>query len=264
MWNDVLEWIADSTMNFAKEYRAQTCVGTLEAQLAANKRATKNLLAAIEQGIITPTTKERLLELEREQAVLVSRLAEEQASLLDYSRDDIISALSLYRNGNAEDKSCRFPKTLLYCFIGPPSQTVSFVLGCGSKAAPSPFYHLTAEVNSAYDNSLLRFELPRAPARAAGAASKVANRARRGTARMKQIRPPRVSLSLKFRRNCAAGRKAVLHSQGGLVSWLRSPEVAAKRGMAPFLKRLRCATGMPASGRRENCFHSFCVCGREL
>lgn len=85
-----------------------------------------------------------------------------------------------------------------------------------------------------------------------------------GTARMKQIRPPRVSMSLKFRRNCAAGRKAVLHSQGGLVSWLRSPEVAAKRGMASFLKRLRCATGMPASGRRENCFHSFCVCRREL
>lgn len=81
---------------------------------------------------------------------------------------------------------------------------------------------------------------------------------------MKQIRPPRASMSLKFRRNCAAGRKAVLHSQGGLVSWLRSPEVAAKRGMASFLKRLRCATGMPASGRRENCFHSFCVCRREL
>lgn len=81
---------------------------------------------------------------------------------------------------------------------------------------------------------------------------------------MKQICPPRASMSLKFRRNCAAGRKAVLHSQGGLVSWLRSPEVAAKRGMASFLKRLRCATGMPASGRRENCFHSFCVCRREL
>lgn len=104
MRDDVLEWIADSAMKFAKEYREQTCVGTLEAQLADNKRATKNLLTAIEQGIITPTTKERLLELEREQAVLVSRLAEEQASLLDYSRDDIISAMSLYRNGDVENK----------------------------------------------------------------------------------------------------------------------------------------------------------------
>ena len=105
MRDDVLEWLADSAMNFAREYREQTCVGTLEAQLADNKRATKNLLTAIEQGIITPTTKERLLELEREQAILVSRLAEEQASLLDYSRDDIISAMSLYRNGDVENKS---------------------------------------------------------------------------------------------------------------------------------------------------------------
>ena len=105
MRDDVLEWIADSAMNFAKEYRAQTCVGTLEAQLADNKRATKNLLTAIEQGIITPTTKERLLELEREQAVLVSRLDEEKASLLNYSRDDIISAMSLYRNGDVENKA---------------------------------------------------------------------------------------------------------------------------------------------------------------
>lgn len=105
MRDDVLEWMADSAMNFAREYREQTCVGTLEAQLADNKRATKNLLTAIEQGIITPTTKERLLELEREQAVLVSRLAEEQAALLDYSRDDFISAASLYRKGNIEDKA---------------------------------------------------------------------------------------------------------------------------------------------------------------
>ena len=105
MRDDVLEWIADSAMTFAKEYRNQTCIGSLETQLAENKQATKNLLTAIEHGIITSTTKDRLLELEREQAILVSRLDEEQASLLNYSRDDIISAMSLYKNGNIEDKA---------------------------------------------------------------------------------------------------------------------------------------------------------------
>ena len=105
MRDDVLEWIADSAMTFAKEYRNQTCIGSLETQLAENKQATKNLLTAIEHGIITSTTKDRLLELEREQAILVSRLDEEQASLLHYSRDDIISAMSLYKNGNIEDKA---------------------------------------------------------------------------------------------------------------------------------------------------------------
>ena len=55
-------------------------------------------------GIITESTKERLLELEREQAMLVSRLAEENASLISFSRDDIISAMHLYRDGSVDDK----------------------------------------------------------------------------------------------------------------------------------------------------------------
>ena len=81
--DDVMEWIADSAIQFAREYREQSSVGSLEAQLADNKRAVKNLLSAIEQGIITESTKGRLLELEREQAVLASKLAEENAALLN-------------------------------------------------------------------------------------------------------------------------------------------------------------------------------------
>ena len=102
--DDVMEWIADSAIQFAREYREQSSVGSLEAQLADNKRAVKNLLSAIEQGIITESTKGRLLELEREQAVLASKLAEENAALLNFSRDDVISALTAYRDGDIQDK----------------------------------------------------------------------------------------------------------------------------------------------------------------
>lgn len=103
--DDVIEWLADKAITWAKDYRSETGIGALEAQLAENKKATKNLLAAIEMGIITESTKERLLELEREQAMLVSKLAEENASLVSFSRDDIISALSLYRDGSVEDRA---------------------------------------------------------------------------------------------------------------------------------------------------------------
>lgn len=103
--DDVIEWLADKAIAWAKDYRGETGIGALEAQLTENKKATKNLLAAIEMGIITESTKERLLELEREQAMLVSRLAEENASLVSFSRDDIISALSLYRDGSVEDRA---------------------------------------------------------------------------------------------------------------------------------------------------------------
>lgn len=103
--DDVIEWLADKAIAWAKDYRGETGIGALETQLAENKKATKSLLAAIEMGIITESTKERLLELEREQAMLVSKLAEENASLVSFSRDDIISALSLYRDGSVEDRA---------------------------------------------------------------------------------------------------------------------------------------------------------------
>ena len=102
--DDVIEWLADSAMQFAKEYREQSSIGALEAQLADNKRSIKNLMKAIEQGIITETTKGRLLELEREQSKLAARLAEEDAALINFNRDDVISALSAYRDGDICDR----------------------------------------------------------------------------------------------------------------------------------------------------------------
>lgn len=103
--DDVAEWIADSVIAFAKDYKEGTLIDSLSARLEANKIATKNLLAAIEKGIITETTKNRLLELEKEQSVLDSKLKEEYASLLNFSRDDVISAIRLYQTGDVTDKS---------------------------------------------------------------------------------------------------------------------------------------------------------------
>ena len=99
-----IAWIADGAMDFQREAREETRIGQLEVQLTENKRAIKNIMAAIEQGIITPTTKDRLMELEREQTMINAHLRDEQASLLVYSRDEVISALTLYRSGDINDK----------------------------------------------------------------------------------------------------------------------------------------------------------------
>ena len=58
--DDVIEWIADSTVAYNKRQEESTHASILEDELTENKRAIKNIMAAIEQGIITPTTKERL------------------------------------------------------------------------------------------------------------------------------------------------------------------------------------------------------------
>lgn len=102
--DEVIEWIADSVCEYSKKQRRKSQVAILEKQLAENKKATKNLLNAIEQGIVTVTTKERLLELETEQSKISGLLAVERASVLAVDKEDIIVWLESFRNGDISNK----------------------------------------------------------------------------------------------------------------------------------------------------------------
>jgi DNA-directed RNA polymerase subunit H (RpoH/RPB5) len=102
--DDVIEWIAGSVTEYSRKRKDQSQIALLEKQLAENKKATKNILAAIEQGIITATTKERLLELEAEQSKIVGRLAVEKAEVPEVDKDDIIVWLESFRDGDITDK----------------------------------------------------------------------------------------------------------------------------------------------------------------
>ncbi len=102
--DDVIEWIADSVTEYSRKRKDQSQIALLEKQLAENKKATKNLLTAIEQGIITATTKERLLELETEQAKISARLAVEKSEVPEVDKDDIIVWLESFRSGDITDK----------------------------------------------------------------------------------------------------------------------------------------------------------------
>ena len=101
---DIIEWIADSTVEYAKKQEAVSHVAVLESELAEVKRSIKNLMAAIEQGIITDTTKSRLLELEAEQARLTAQIAAGRADIIVIPREDIIAGLTMYRDGDIKDK----------------------------------------------------------------------------------------------------------------------------------------------------------------
>lgn len=101
---EVLNWIADTVTEYGKKHNDNAQISLLEAQLAENKKATKNLIAAIEQGIITETTKARLIELEAEQSKLVGRLAIEKSEIPEVSREYIMAWLESFRDGDIEDK----------------------------------------------------------------------------------------------------------------------------------------------------------------
>ena len=102
--DDVIEWIADSTVAYNERKEAESKVGILEDQLAGTERGIKNIMSAIEQGIITETTKSRLVELESERATIKAKIAAARADIVTVSRDDIISGLEMFRDGDVHDK----------------------------------------------------------------------------------------------------------------------------------------------------------------
>lgn len=63
----------------------------------------KNLMSAIEQGIITPTTKERLEELEEERRDLEGQIALEEMKKPLLTKERIIYWLESFKRGNIKD-----------------------------------------------------------------------------------------------------------------------------------------------------------------
>jgi hypothetical protein len=61
-------------------------------------------MTAIEHGVFTDTTKERLLELESEQSTLNNQLLLERSAITEFKREDIISSLETFRDGDIDNK----------------------------------------------------------------------------------------------------------------------------------------------------------------
>ena len=113
--DEVIEWIADQTMAYWEQHDKDLQIEAIENELAANQKATTNMLKAIEAGIITEATKTRLLELENEQASLNARLQAARADEVKVDRNDLVASLQLLRSGDVEDK--KFQAELFRTFL---------------------------------------------------------------------------------------------------------------------------------------------------
>lgn len=100
----VIEWIADSTIAYNDRKEAEGHIGILEDQLADVQRSLKNIMSAIEQGIVTETTKSRLLELESERSEIESKIAAAKADIVPVNREQLIEWLLSLREGDIHDK----------------------------------------------------------------------------------------------------------------------------------------------------------------
>lgn len=103
----VIEWMADCVVDYQRRHRDDGTVRALSAQLAQVQAARKNVMAAIEAGIFTASTKDRLLELEAQEKKLAGAIATEKAIRPTYARERIVFWLEQFRGGDIHDRAFR-------------------------------------------------------------------------------------------------------------------------------------------------------------
>lgn len=113
--NDVVTWIADCVMKYQKENDNDNEMEMLQIQLSETKKSIENIMSAIELGIFTRTTKQRLLDLEAEEKTLANQLTLLKANKISLSREQVMAWLNTFRTGNVESKS--YQKMLFGSFL---------------------------------------------------------------------------------------------------------------------------------------------------
>lgn len=72
--------VVDLILNYQKEQAKHSTLTVLKSQLTKTTNAITNIMSAIEEGIFTNTTRDRLLQLELEQKELQTKVAEQEAN----------------------------------------------------------------------------------------------------------------------------------------------------------------------------------------
>lgn len=104
---EVMEWIADAVMEYQEREAASAQLAALTAELEENRKATDNVMKAIEAGIITSTTKQRLLDLEAKAQDLKRAIELEKLSHVRLERDQILFWLDRFRGGSLQSQEFR-------------------------------------------------------------------------------------------------------------------------------------------------------------
>lgn len=112
---DVIEWIADNAMEFKKEAMQDLGLPLMREELSENRKALKNIMSAIEQGIITASTKSRLVELESKIADLERSISSAERSFKPIEKERVVYFLNSLRNGDVDDKE--YQRKLIDTFV---------------------------------------------------------------------------------------------------------------------------------------------------
>lgn len=113
--DDVIEMIADAVMALQDREQVSTVLYSMEQQLKDTEKSIRNMMTAIEQGIITSSTKDRLMELEAERDDLIVGISKEQIKKPRIERDQVIFWLEKFRGGDYTNED--YQRTVIDAFV---------------------------------------------------------------------------------------------------------------------------------------------------
>lgn len=101
---EIIDLIAKAAVDIQQKEQNNSPLEALQHQLKETEKALANLLTAIEAGIITPTTKERMMELEDRKTQLILEIEQEQIEKPLISYEQIVYYLQHMKNSNTKEK----------------------------------------------------------------------------------------------------------------------------------------------------------------
>ncbi len=101
--DEVIDRVADAII--AIQGQENPMIPSIKEQLRVCDKGLKNLLKAIEAGIFTPTTKERMEELERQKEELNISLIRAQMAQPVFTKEEIVKWISRFKYGSINDKA---------------------------------------------------------------------------------------------------------------------------------------------------------------
>ena len=113
--DDVIAQLVDKLLEYQAQQQDSGILEALRVELEDVQDRLGNVMEAIEAGIITKTTKERLSELEAEQERLTHSIAVETCRNTGLSREQLIFLFDMFREGNVHDPN--FQRKLINTFV---------------------------------------------------------------------------------------------------------------------------------------------------
>ena len=113
--DDVIEYLADRVMEIQARDTVNLRLEQHKSALKETEKAINNIMMAIEQGIITNSTMDRLVELEAQAEDLKMHIAREEIKKPALEKDHVIYWLNLFKKGDVSDPD--FKQRLMDVFV---------------------------------------------------------------------------------------------------------------------------------------------------